>query len=97
MTMEELLATETAQRSLRPLRVGDTVEGTIAAVAGDEATVDLGELPAGVIPLHDAGSDQLRVGERVIAVVTRVEGPDGRVSSRCAASGIGSSGCRWRR
>jgi small subunit ribosomal protein S1 len=79
MTMEELLATETAQGSLRPLRVGETVEGTVAAVAGDEATVDLGDRPAGVIPLREAGSEQLRVGEHVIAVVTQPEDPDGRV------------------
>jgi small subunit ribosomal protein S1 len=77
--MEELLANETAQRSLRPLRVGETVAGTIAAVAGDEATVDLGHRPAGVIPLHEAGSEQLRVGEHVVAVVMQPEGPDGRV------------------
>ena len=78
-TMEELLANETARLSLRPLRVGETVEGTVAAVAGDEATVDLGERPAGVIPLREAGSDQLRVGEHLIAVVVQPEGPDGRV------------------
>jgi len=77
--MEELLASETAQRALRPLRVGETVEGTIAAVAGDEATVDLGDRPAGVIPLHEAGSDELRVGQHVIAMVTQPEDPDGRV------------------
>src|SRR6266542_3559922 len=78
-TMEELLATETAQGALRPWRVGETVEGMIAAVAGDEVTVDLGDRPAGVIPLREAGSDQLRVGDHVIAVVTQPEGPDGRV------------------
>src|SRR5712691_7162230 len=78
-TMEELLATETARLSLRPLRVGETVEGAIAAVAGDEATVDLGDRPAGVIPLREAGSEPLKVGERVIAVVMQPEGPDGRV------------------
>src|SRR2546426_8903312 len=77
--MEELLANETARLSLRPLRVGETVEGTIAAVAGDEATVDLGDRPAGVIPLHESGSDELRVGQHVIAVVTQPEDPDGRV------------------
>lgn len=79
VTMEELLATENAQRSLRPLRLGETVEGTIAAVAGHEATVDLGDRPAGVIPLHEFRSEQLRAGEHVIAVVTQPEGPDGRV------------------
>jgi small subunit ribosomal protein S1 len=79
VTMEELLANETAQRSLRPLRVGETVEGTIAAVAGDEATVDLGDRPAGVIPLHEAGSDELRVGQHVIAIVLQPEDPEGRV------------------
>jgi small subunit ribosomal protein S1 len=79
VTMEELLATETAQGSLRPLRVGETVEGTIAAVAGDEATVDLGDRPAGVIPLREAGAEQLAVGQHVIAVVLQPEGPDGSV------------------
>ena len=77
--MEELLATETAQRSLRPLRVGETVEGTIASVGGHEATVDLGDRPAGVIPLHEVGSEQLRVGEHVVAVVTQAEAADGRI------------------
>jgi len=78
-TMEELLATETARLALRPLRVGETVEGAIAAVAGDEATVDLGDRPAGVIPQREAGPDPLKVGEHVIAVVMQPEGPDGRV------------------
>src|SRR6266540_1640962 len=77
--MEELLANETARLSLRPLRVGETVEGAIASVGGDEATVDLGDRPAGVIPLREAGPEQLRVGEHVIAVVMQPEDPDGRV------------------
>ena len=79
VTMEELLATQTDQSSFRPLRVGDTVEGTVAAVAGDEATIDLGDRPAGVIPLRETGSGQLNVGDHVIAVVTQPEGQDGRV------------------
>jgi small subunit ribosomal protein S1 len=79
VTMAELLATETAQGSLRPLRVGETVEGTVAAVAGDEATVDLGDRPAGVIPQREAGSEHVRVGEHVIAVVIQAEDTDGRV------------------
>src|SRR5258705_4168439 len=78
-TMEELLATETAQSSLRPLRVGETVEGTVAAVAVDEATVDLGDRPAGVIPKREGGSEHLRVSDHVIAVVIQVEDADGRV------------------
>lgn len=78
-TMEELLASESHESSLRPLRVGETVEGTVAAIAGDEATVDLGDRPAGVIPLRETGTEQLRVGERIIATVLQPEGPDGRV------------------
>src|SRR5258708_38267278 len=76
-TMEELLASE--QGELRPLRVGETVEGTVAAVGGDEATIDLGERPAGVIPLREAGTSELRVGESVTATVIQAEAPDGRV------------------
>jgi len=78
-TMEDLLASETAEISLRPLRRGETVEGTVAAIGGDEATIDLGNRPAGVIPLRDSGGDELHVGDRVVATVVHPEGPDGRV------------------
>lgn len=77
-TMEELLASET-EGSLRPLRAGETVEGTVAAISGDEATIDLGDRPAGVIAVREAGSEQLRVGEPLTATVVQPEGPDGRV------------------
>lgn len=77
-TMEELLASETEQ-ALRPLRSGDTVEGEVASISGDEATIDLGDRPAGVLPLRDSGADQLGVGDSVSATVVQPEGPDGRV------------------
>jgi len=77
--MEELLASETVERSFRPLRSGESVEGTIASISGDEATIDLGDHPAGVLSLRDAGADQMRVGDRIVATVARAEGPDGRV------------------
>jgi small subunit ribosomal protein S1 len=78
-TMEELLASETHENALRPLRAGDPVEGTVAAISGDEATIDLGDRPAGVIPVREAGAEQLRVGEAVTATVVQAEAPDGRV------------------
>src|SRR6266851_5584266 len=78
-TMEELLAAESPESALRPPRVGETVEGIVASLSGDEATIDLGERPAGVIPFREAGAEQLRVGEPVSAMVVQPEGPDGRV------------------
>src|SRR5229473_259769 len=78
-TMEELLASEARESSLRPLRAGETVEGTVAAISGDEATIDLGDRPAGVIAVREAGGEQLRVGEPVTATVVQAEGSDGRV------------------
>ena len=78
--MEDLLASETADVALRPLRRGETVAGTVADIGGDEATIDLGDRPAGVIPLRESGgADELRVGDRVVATVVHPEGPDGRV------------------
>src|SRR5436309_751534 len=76
-TMEELLASETSD-ALRPLRVGETVEGVVAAISGDEATIDLGLRPAGVLHLREAGEEQLQTGEPVTATVVQPEGPDGR-------------------
>jgi small subunit ribosomal protein S1 len=78
-TMEELLASENDESSLRPLRVGETVEGTVASVSGDEATIDLGDRPAGVISVREAGEEQLRIGDQIAAAVVQPEGPDGRV------------------
>jgi len=78
-TMEELLAMEKSESALRPLRIGETVEGMVAAIGGDEATVDLGDRPAGVIPMREFGSEQIGTGDHVVAVVVQPEGPDGRV------------------
>jgi small subunit ribosomal protein S1 len=78
-TMEELLASETHEGLLRPLRTGETVDGTVASISGDEATIDLGDRPAGVIAVRDAGADQLSVGDAISATVVQPEGPDGRV------------------
>jgi small subunit ribosomal protein S1 len=75
--MEELLASEV--EAVRPFRTGESVEGTVASISGDEATIDLGDRPAGVLQLRDHGSDQMRVGDRIVATVMRPEGPDGRV------------------
>lgn len=77
--MEELLRSETHEGSLRPLRVGETVEGTVAGIGGDEILVDLGDHPAGVIALRETGSEQLSVGDPIVASVLQPEGPDGRV------------------
>jgi len=77
--MEELLAAGTLEGELLPPHVGETVEGIVASLSPAEATIDLGERPAGVIPLREAGADELRVGEPVIAMVVQAEGPDGRV------------------
>src|SRR5438067_10798222 len=81
-TMEELLAgTEENERSLRPLRPGEVVEGTVASISGDEVLVDLGGRSAGVLSAREASAEgiSLATGERVIASVLQPEGPDGRV------------------
>ncbi len=78
-TMEELLASETHEGSLRPLRRGEVVTGTVAAIGGAEATIDLGDQPAGVIQGDETGARALQVGATVTAIVVQPEGPDGRV------------------
>ncbi|MDQ2951110.1 MAG: S1 RNA-binding domain-containing protein [Chloroflexota bacterium] len=77
--MEELLAQASDDEVLRPLRRGETVEGTVASIAGDEATIDLGDRPAGVLAIRESGHTQLSVGDAVAATVVQPESPDGRV------------------
>lgn len=78
-TMEELLASEGHASALQPLRPGEIVAGTVAAISGDEATIDLADRPAGVLPVRDLGREPLEVGDPITATVVQPEGPDGRV------------------
>ncbi len=80
-TMAELLAdTEEEERSLRPLRSGETVEGTVAGISGDEVLVDLGGRSAGVLSLREANAaldEPLEAGDTIVALVVQPEGPQG--------------------
>jgi small subunit ribosomal protein S1 len=80
-TMAELLAeAEEDERSLRPLRSGETIEGTVAGISGDEVLVDLGGRSAGVLSLRDANAAlgaPLEPGDTVLALVVQPEGPQG--------------------
>jgi small subunit ribosomal protein S1 len=75
-TMAELLAESERADTLRPLRRGEIVEGTIARVNGDEVLVDLGGRTDGVISLREA-EEELHVGDRIVAFVQQPEGPAG--------------------
>ena len=80
-TMAELLAeAEREEQSLRPLRTGETVEGTVAGITDDEVLVDLAGRSAGVLSLREASTsldDPLEVGDTVLALVVQPEGPQG--------------------
>ena len=80
-TMAELLAeVEREEEAFRPLRSGETVEGTVAGVSGDEVLVDLAGHSAGVLSLREANAslnEPLEVGDTVFALVVHPEGPQG--------------------
>jgi small subunit ribosomal protein S1 len=80
-TMAELLAeAEREEQAFRPLRSGETVEGTVAGITGDEVLVDLAGRSAGVLSLREANpsvAEPLEVGDTVLALVVHPEGPQG--------------------
>jgi len=80
-TMAELLAeVEREEQAFRPLRSGETVEGTVAGITGDEVLVDLAGRSAGVLSLREANAsvdEPLEVGDTVLALVVHPEGPQG--------------------
>ncbi len=77
-TMAELLAeVERGSQAIGPLRSGDTVDGVVAAIDGDEVLVDLAGRSAGVLSLREAAGEPLQVGDRVQAFVVQPEGPQG--------------------
>lgn len=79
--MAELLAeVEREEEAFRPLRSGETVEGTVAGVSGDEVLVDLAGHSAGVLSLREANTsvnEPLEIGDTVLALVVHPEGPQG--------------------
>ena len=79
--MAELLAeVEREEEAFRPLRSGETVEGTVAGVSGDEVLVDLAGHSAGILSLREANgslNEPLEVGDTVFALVVQPEGPQG--------------------
>jgi small subunit ribosomal protein S1 len=77
-TMAELLAeAEREEQAFRPLRSGETVEGTVAGITGDEVLVDLAGRSAGVLSLREANGEPLDIGDTVLALVVHPEGPQG--------------------
>ena len=80
-TMAELLAeVEREELAVQPLRAGESVEGTVAGITGDDVLVDLADRSAGVLSLREANAslgDPLEVGDRVLALVVHPEGPQG--------------------
>jgi len=80
-TMAELLAeVEREEQTVRPLRSGETVEGTVAGITGDEVLVDLAGRSAGVLSLREANAsldEPLEVGDTVVTLVVHPEGPQG--------------------
>lgn len=80
-TMAELLEdAEEEERAFRPLRRGETVEGTVAGITGDEVLIDLAGRSAGVLSLREASAAQtgpLEIGDTVFAQVVQPEGPQG--------------------
>src|SRR5258708_2024687 len=71
-TMAELLAeAEREEQAFRPLRSGETVEGTVAGITGDEVLVDLAGRSAGILSLREAVGalgEPPDVGDTVLAL-----------------------------
>jgi small subunit ribosomal protein S1 len=78
-SMSELLAEPDA--TMRTLRRGDFVEGTVVQVTPNEVLVDIGMKSEGIIPLRELqtpeGIEELHVGDRIIAYVLQPEDQEG--------------------
>jgi small subunit ribosomal protein S1 len=84
MSMAALLEAE-ERSSIRSLRRGDVIEGTIIAINRDAVVVDIGSKSEGVIPaneMHSLGAEPLRhveMGQKVVAFVLQPETPEGDI------------------
>ncbi|HXH21993.1 MAG TPA: S1 RNA-binding domain-containing protein [Dehalococcoidia bacterium] len=84
MSMAALLEAE-ERSSIRSLRRGDVIEGTIIAINRDAVVVDIGSKSEGVIPaneMHSLGAEPLRrveIGQKVVAYVLQPETQEGDI------------------
>jgi len=79
MTMEDLLET-----SMRRIREGQVVEGTIVSIGDENAMVDVGFKSEGMIPIHElrdpeSGEIEAEVGQTVQVFVVRIDGKTGEI------------------
>ena len=76
ITMDELLASE----DIKPIVLGDTIEGTVMSVKKHEILIDLGARGVGYVPRREvAFGRQLKEGDVVSASVVDTEMEDGMV------------------
>lgn len=75
--MAELLAQQEREDLLRPLRSGESIQGTVVWISGDDILVDLAGRQAGVLSMREAGDGPIAIGDPVAVTVVQPEGPDG--------------------
>ncbi|MFV0485125.1 MAG: 30S ribosomal protein S1 [Candidatus Saccharimonadales bacterium] len=76
LTMDELLASE----AVKPVVLGDTIEGTVLSVKKHEILIDLGAQGVGMVPRREvAFGRQLKEGDTVSASVVDAEMDDGLI------------------
>ncbi len=84
MSMAALLEAE-ERTSIRSLRRGEVIEGTIIAINRDSVIVDIGSKSEGLIPaneMHSLGAEPLQrveIGQKVIAFVIQPETQEGDI------------------
>lgn len=82
LTMEELLASQSAQNKLLILHRGQEVEGVVISITDKEITLDLGAKSEGVMSTRDFSPQQLsdlKVGSKLKAYVYMTENEHGQI------------------
>ena len=80
ITMDELLAAQEGNDSLKALVQGEVVEGTVLIVRKHEVLVDLGARGVGIVPRREVGfARALNVGDPVSASIVEPELDNGQV------------------
>lgn len=81
--MERLLLENEAASSVRKLEYGQAIEGILMYKDKDDLLVDVGTKSEGIVPQRERQSlssdrmTELKVGDRILVVVVRPEGPEG--------------------
>src|SRR3989338_90956 len=80
MSEKQSLMAELYEKTMKDIKEGEIVKGTIVAVTNKEAIVDIGFKSEGFVPIEEfREKDEIQIGHKIDVLIESIEDEDGRL------------------